>query len=202
MTEGATLGALNEAAVFEQAQHAAGCSLTYMQRLCTFSHRIGNAPVVAAAIAGCNLDVEGASCGRQTSPGGRFQQPGSKGKESPAFTACSLAHDVTSASASLARVRFTMSVSVPSGRLIRYMPGHLVSGMMAKASSRCVTLRCFVAADTFFGSGLAQCTLEPFCEGGGGCAGVWAAELALQPVFRCAATRQVGRQKRADRRRG
>jgi hypothetical protein len=172
-----------------------------MQRLGGLSQRIGNAPVVGAVIAGCNLDIDGPRITRQTSPGGRFQQPESKGKESLAFTACSIAHDITSASASLARVRFTMSVSVPSGRLIRYMPGHLASGMLAKASCRRVTLRCFVAADAFFGSGLAECAFKPFCEADGGCAGVWAAELALQPVFRCAATRQVGRQKRADRRR-
>src|SRR5262249_32824702 len=77
--------------------------------------------------------------------------------------------------------------------------GHWPSGMMASGG---VTLRRFVAADAVFGSDLPECISEPFWEAGTWSGGVLAGLLALQATFRCAATRQAARQKRAVRRRG
>src|SRR5262249_27694568 len=113
------------------------------------------------------------------------------------------AHDArTRSSASFARVKLIMPVSEASGRLIRCMPDHWASRIMVKASYCPVTLRRFVAAEPFFGSDLPESTSEPFCEACAWSGGVLAGLLALQSLFRCAATRQLGRQKRADRRSG
>src|SRR5215471_1279117 len=44
-----------------------------------------------------------------------------------------LTHDAISTSASFALVRLTMSVSVPSASLMRYIPAHLASGTMRES---------------------------------------------------------------------
>src|SRR5262249_15324453 len=68
----------------------------------------------------------------QLARGAEVQQ--SRRSEGFALEACGHSHDrPRSASASLARVRLTMSVSSPPGRRMRYMPGQRASGTIRQS---------------------------------------------------------------------
>src|SRR5262249_11241132 len=100
-------------------------------------------------------------------------------------------------SASRARVRFTMSERLPSGRLIRYMPGQCSSGMMRGSRRLSVTLCGFCPSDI----STVAVTLRTASVA---TLGRVAATLigVPRPRARCAATRQRGPQKRAVERWG
>jgi hypothetical protein len=106
-----------------------------------------------------------------------------------------LRENATHRSVSFALVRLTMSVRLPSGRRSRYMRAHFSSGT---TECRRVTLRVLVAASAFFVSGACGCAPDSLCKAGGPSDGVLAPLLALQLVFRCAATRHLEPQNRAD----
>jgi hypothetical protein len=78
-----------------------------------FASPIGNVAIPRAAYFGCHFEKIPIT--------------------NPLIKSGSNAHDIASSierSASRARVRFNMSERLPSGRLMRHIPGHLASGTM------------------------------------------------------------------------
>src|SRR5262249_42231320 len=115
----------------------------------------------------------------------------------PAMASTAHGRPRISASASLARVKFTMSEGEPSGRLIRYMPGQAGSGAMRESSRLSVTLLDFCPSDDSTG----PVTLRTASAVAPGRAPV-TRTVAPRSRARCVAFRQRELQKRAGERCG